>query len=300
MGITSRQALDCFLSDDLIGLGMEADADRRQLHPEGVVSYVVARKVCVMLPDFGARVDEAVDVGATSLTLLGEMADLAAWETLLAGLSGSTSLWLHGLSATIVAELARSSGLALKEVLRRLQAAGLRSLAGDDAGLLPCEDTGRCSMQDWLAVHRAAHGLGLPSTATMRFCAGETIEQRVAHLDALGGLQRETGGFVSFRPSAAPLPNFDEATAVEYLKTLAIARMVLDTIPNIEGDWAAQGLKVLQMSLRFGANDVGPTLAGEALHNSDGTTEEDLRRVIRGGGFRPVERDAVYRTMFLS
>ncbi len=301
MSLTRQQALDCFASDDLIGIGMEADAVRRRLHPEGVVTYVANRTVDVSAPDLNAKIDEAVDAGATGLTLFGALPTLAAWETRLDQLRRRLpALWLHGLSATAINTLDFESHLSLEETLIRLQAAGLQSLSGSDAGILAREDPARCSVQNWLTVHRSAHLLGLPSAATMRFGAGESTEQRVAHLEALSQLQKETGGFFSFRPSSALLPNFEEATAVEYLKTLAIARMVLDTIPHLEADWGAQGLKVLQVALRFGANDTGSTFAGEALRNLDGTTEEDLRRVIRGAGLRPAERDTPYRTLFVS
>ncbi len=301
MGITHQQTLDCFASDDLIGIGMEADAVRRRLHPEGVVTYVANRTLCVTAPGADEKVAEAADAGATGLTLFGQLPTLAAWETLLASLRGRfPALWLHGLSATEIVTLAAQFSFTIEEMLMRLQAAGLQSLSGSDAGILSLNDPARCSTQNWFAVHRAAHTIGLPSTASMRFGAGETAENRVTHLEALHQLQQETGGFLSFRLSAAPLPNFEEVTAVEYLKTLAISRMVLDTISHHEADWPAQGLKVLQMALRFGVNDAGSTFAGESLQNPDGTTEEDLRRVIRGAGLRPAERDPAYRTTFLS
>lgn len=135
----------------------------------------------------------------------------------------------------------------------------------------------------------------------MTFGAGESFEQRLNHLEAVRRLQEEAGGFtaftaVSFQPRKAGLSGFEEATAVEYLKTLAISRMVLDNVENVQIDLETQGLKVLQMGLRFGGNDVGSVL----LDGSDDTTEEDLRRVIRGAGFKPVQRDTLYRTMFLN
>jgi cyclic dehypoxanthinyl futalosine synthase len=110
-------------------------------------------------------------------------------------------------------------------------------------------------------------------------------------------LQEETGGFTAFIPVSAEAPNgreLDGVTAVERLKTLAISRMFLDNVENVQASWAGQGLKVLQMGLRFGANDVGS--AGVA----GGGSEEDLRRIIRDAGFRPVQRDTLYRTMFLN
>jgi cyclic dehypoxanthinyl futalosine synthase len=312
MGISREQALDCFESDDLIGIGMEADAVRRALHPEGVVSYVIDRTICYTAGDLDQKINEAVSLGATGIVLRGEISpstSLDWFEQMLASIHKQfPALWLHGLSATEICAIAASAAIPLEETIARLHGSGLSSISGSDAAILDdaVHTTGRrCSTAQWLAVHRAAHALGVPSTAAMLFGAGETMEHRLNHLEALRQLQEETGGFTAFIPAAfqpvtARVPGFEEATAVECLKTLAISRMVLDNIPNIEADWKIQGLKALQMALRFGANDVGSVMPGEALVATDGTTEEDLRRVIRGAGFRPVQRDPTYRTMFLS
>jgi cyclic dehypoxanthinyl futalosine synthase len=151
-------------------------------------------------------------------------------------------------------------------------------------------------------VHRTAHQLGMQTTAAMVFGSGETFEHRVNHLDALWQLQQETGGFTSFTPwSFAPqrssMRGFEEPTAVEYLKTLAISRMFLDNIENVQSNLETQGLKVLQVGLRFGGNDVGSVLLADG---ANATTEEQVRQVIRDSGFRPVQRDTLYRTMFLN
>ncbi len=312
MGITRQQALDASSSDDLIGIGMEADAVRRRLHPEKIATYVIDRSICCTADLLDLKLAEAHELDATGITLLGDLPTLAAWEALLNRIHHShPALWLHGLSATAITALAAEAGLTTHDTLARLRGAGLQSLDGCEAGIL--DDTGilgdaaqatRCSVDAWLAIHRQAHRLGLPSTAAMRFGAGETLENRINHLEALRRVQEETGGFTAFistafQPAAA-MRGFEEATAVEYLRTLAIARIVLDTIPNIEADWAVQGLKVLQMALRFGANDVGSVYPGEGLDTPGGTTEEDLRRVIRGAGLQPVQRDPCYRTMYLA
>jgi cyclic dehypoxanthinyl futalosine synthase len=138
----------------------------------------------------------------------------------------------------------------------------------------------------------------------MIFAAGETFEYRVNHLEQVRRLQEETGGFMAFTPCsfqpqdrALTGRSSDEATAVEYLKMLAISRLYLDNIENIQSNLTTQGLKVLQMGLRFGGNDVGSVMPAGA---SQSATEEDLRRVIRDAGFRPVQRDTLYRTLFLS
>ena len=180
MGITRQQALDCFASDDLIGIGMEADAIRRTLHPGGVVTY---------------------------------------------------------------------------------------------------------------AIGPAEPASNVKSTATMTIGQGESVEQRIEQLEKLRSEQEESGAFTAFRLVTSTALAPDDPTAVEYLKTLAISRLYLDNIANIEASLDTQGLKVLQMTLRFGANDAG------AISE---TTEEDIRRVIRGAGLKPVERDADYRTHFLA
>lgn len=312
MGISREQALDCFNSDDLIGIGMEADAVRRNLHPEGVVTYVIDRPVSYATAGIHDKVDEALSMGASGIVLRGEVlpgVTIAWFERLLTDLKASfPTLWLHGLSATEIATLATQSGLSLETTIARLQAGGLDSISGSDAGILDdtvSSATPRCTTTAWFEVHRTAHRLGMQTTAAMLFGSGESAEHRINHLEAVRRLQEETGGFSAFtpvpaQPAAIGIQGFEEATAVEYMKTLSISRMFLDTIPNLQADWSTQGLKVLQMALRFGSNDVGSVMPTEGLTTPDGTTEEDLRRVIRGAGFRPVQRDTMYRTVFLT
>jgi cyclic dehypoxanthinyl futalosine synthase len=313
MGITRQQALDCFASDDLIGIGMEADALRRTLHPEGVVSYTIDHPLDSSTPDLDAAYASArksIDMGATGLLLraaAGQPVTLPHYEALFTGIKQRfPNLRLHGLSATQILALAAAAQLPLRDTLARLQTAGLDSI---DSHALILNDEIRahvaptkCSTADWLAVHRTAHELGLSSTATMVFGVGETAAQRIDHLELLRQLQAETGGFTSFTPLAYTTGglNLPEPTAVEYLTTLAISRLYLDNIQNLQGSWATQGLKVLQMGLRFGGNDVGSVLLEERFGKPGGATEEELRRIIREAGFKPVQRDTLYRTMFLN
>ncbi len=301
MGISREQALDCFRSDDLIGIGMEADAVRRRLHPESVVSYVVDRTIdCAGLDgDFEGACDvvcglvgETLDAGGTAVLLrgvAGEGRDIGRVERLCAGIKQRhASIWLQGLSAAEVVGIADASGMTLRDTVLRLRDAGLDSIAGDGAEI--------GALEAWVEVHRAAHGVGMRTAAAMVFGGGETLEQRVDCLEAARRLQEETGGFAAFVPLSFHTPGgreLDDATAVESLKVLAISRMMLDNVENLQSNWATQGLKVRQMGLRFGGNDVGSVGIG-------GGSEEDLRRVIRDAGFRPVQRDVAYRVMFLS
>ena len=214
-----------------------------------------------------------------------------------------------------ILNIAEVSGLSIRDTIARLRDAGLDSIPGGGAEVLDDEVRRRisrlkCTTQEWLEVHRVAHSLGMRTTATMMFGCGETIEHRVNHLDHIRRLQEETGGFTAFIPWTFQKENTslgrsvrEEATAVEYLKTLAIAWLYLDNIVNIQSSWVTQGLKTCQVGLRFGANDVGSTMIEENVvsaagaHHSAG--EEDLRRLIRDAGFIPKQRDTLYRSLML-
>jgi cyclic dehypoxanthinyl futalosine synthase len=323
MGLNRNEALDCFASDDLIGIGMEADAVRRGLHPEGVVSYTVDREIDVAEALGEAepagvleRVQEAVELGGTGVRLRGGVGHgekIESFERLLRAVKARfPAIWLQCFSASEILEIADHSKLSVEETLVRLKAAGLGSITGRDAAIL--EDTVRrratrrtCRSVDWLETHRTAHRLGIRSAASVRFGMGETLEQRVDHLEAIRALQAETGGFTSFTPLAADAKHlaasgrdWEEPTSVEYLTTLAVSRLMLDNVANVQASWENQGLKVVQMALRFGANDVGAVgLERSAGGPSQGATEEELRRLIRDAGFRPVQRDTVYGVMYL-
>jgi cyclic dehypoxanthinyl futalosine synthase len=324
MGISRKEALDCFASDDLVGIGMEADALRRQLHPEGVVTYTLDGNINYgestptkttpsrsTLNSIYLSVEDTIARGGTSITFSGKAASsqsLSWFEELFSNTKKRfPEVWLHCLSASEILAIAESSKLTVQDTIERLRDAGLDSIPGDDAAIL--DDAVRhqtvrmrWTADDWITVHRTAHTLGMQSTATMMFGGGETVEHRLNHLEAVRQLQQETGGFTSFTPwSFAPQSQaargFEEATAVEYLKTLAISRMYLDNIENIQSNLETQGLKVLQMGLRYGGNDAGSILLAEG---ANAATEEQVRHVIRDAGFKPVQRDTLYRTMFLN
>jgi cyclic dehypoxanthinyl futalosine synthase len=309
MAITRKQALDLFRSDDLIGLGMEADAVRRRLHPEGVVTYMLDRSILYPsasdLDTTFQKIDEILESGGVGVHLQGDLrpgVKIDGLESVVRAIKQRyPKIWLRGFSAPAILALAEISHLPLQQAITRLRDAGLDSISGEATHLHADEKTAsQCSVENWLVVHRTAHQLGMPTAAVMAFGAGESLEQRVDFLDQIRRLQEETGGFTAFVPRSASLAgrSMEEATAVEYLKALAISRLYLDTIDNVQATWAAQGLKVLQMGLRFGANDVGAAIPEE--HPAKATTEEELRRIIRDAGFKPVQRDSMYRTMLLS
>jgi cyclic dehypoxanthinyl futalosine synthase len=322
MGISREDALDCFKSDDLIGIGMAADAVRRRLHPEGVVSYTIDRKLSYIntLPPAAAAealipgIAKTLEMGGQAIVLQGEVtpeATITWFETLLTETKNRfPSLWIHGLSATEILTIADQSQLKLNDTIARLRDAGLDSIPGNDAAILDdaVQHQGprsKWKTADWTNVHRTAHHLGIRTTATMIFGSGETFEHRVNHLESIRQLQEETGGFTAFtpwtfQPQTSAARGFEEATAVEYLKTLAISRMYLENIENVQANLETQGLKVLQVGLRFGGNDVGSVGLEDTAPAAHATTEEQLRQVIRDAGFKPRQRDTLYRTMFLN
>ncbi len=296
MPISPEQALDCFASDDLIGIGMEADAIRRRLHPEGVVTYTIDSILDPAAP-IRPQVEAAIEEGAAGVILrTPQPLGLPAFELLVKTIrQAHPAMRVQALSAPEILALAGASHLSPRELLARLKAAGLDTLPGSGASCLDPEP--------WFAVHRAAHEAGILTTAEMLFGAGESMQQRVAFLESLRALQSETGGFLAFTLTSAPSPtgrDLDDPTAVEYLKTLAICRMVLDNIPHLQTSAQHQGLKVLQMSLRFGGNDAGSVHPVAVSKHSQDASEEEVRRIIRDAGFRPAQRDALYRTLFLN
>ncbi len=348
MSVTREQALEMFQSDDLVGIGMEADAIRRKWHPDGIVSYIIDRNInytnlCTEYCTFCAfyapikgkgrekgyvldfdtiynKIQETVEMGGTGILMQGGLnPDLKIewFEKLFRGIKERfPQVWLHCLSASEILGICDFSNISLEECLRRLHDAGLQSIPGGGAEILDDEVRFKiarlkCRTEDWLNVHRTAHKLGMKTTATMMFGVGESFEHRINHFQRIYDLQEETGGFTAFIPwtfqpkhTALGGKGWDEATAVEYLRTLAISRIFLSNFPNVQASWVTQGLKVCQLGLRFGGNDVGSVMLEEnvvkAAGTSNCTTEEELRRIIRDAGFRPVQCDTLYRTYFLN
>jgi cyclic dehypoxanthinyl futalosine synthase len=348
MSLTREQALDMFRSDDLIGIGMEADAVRRSKHPDGIVTYIIDRNInytnyCTEYCTFCAfykplkgplagqgyildfdtiydKIRETVELGGTGVLMQGGLhPDLKIdyFEKMMSGIKQRfPQVHLHCFSASEILAIAEYSEITVEDTIRRLRDAGLDSIPGGGAEILDDEVRFKiarlkCRTEEWLSVHRIAHKLGMRTTATMMFGVGENFEHRVNHFQRIYDLQQETGGFTAFIPWTFQPKNtalggrgWDEATSVEYLKTLAISRIFLDNFDNVQASWVTQGLKVLQMGLRFGGNDVGSVMIEEnvvkAAGTSNCTTEEELRRIIRDAGFRPVQRDSLYRTFFLN
>ncbi|MGD0202065.1 MAG: cyclic dehypoxanthinyl futalosine synthase [Bryobacteraceae bacterium] len=339
-----EEALDLFRSPDLIATGMAADAVRRKLHSEGVVTYIIDRNInytnfcteyctfCAFYRPLGhpegyilaketifEKIRETIELGGTGILMQGGLhpeLKIEWYEDLLRSIKQRFSIHLHCFSSPEIVNIAEVSGLSVRETIARLRDAGLDSIPGGGAEIL--DDAVRqrvsrlkCSTEEWAGVHLEAHRLGMRTTATMMFGCGETDQERLNHLDVVRRIQEETGGFTAFIPWTFQRENTalarsvkEETTGVEYLKTLAISRLYLKNIDNLQASWVTQGLKTCQLALRFGANDVGSVMIEENVVSSAGThhraSEEELRRIIRDAGFVPKQRDTLYRTLFLN
>ena len=280
---------------------MEADKVRQKLHPEGIVSYTVQGEVNLEHVDDIEKILDSVRLtasGVSSLALTGNLrtsASLQQCSHLIRLLKRQFGISISGFSPSQLAKLAAESNLPLDNAVEQLRDAGLDSIGTQRTRL------GGNHPAPWREAHWSAHKAGMKTTANIIFEAGEAIERRIESLETIERMQNETGGFIS------AVPTFEkgaeqEPTAVEYLKTLAILRLYLPNISNCEDSWRGAGLKVCQVGLRFGGNDlgsVGPIDASAGDKKPAEVTAGELRRLIRDAGFAPKERDALYATYFL-
>ncbi len=343
MPITQQQALDWLQSDDLLGLGMAAQQVRSQKNDPRIATYQIDRNInytnfcteycsfCAFYRPMGSqegyilpfeeicrKIDEMLELGGTGILLQGGLhADLKIewYEDLLRSLRARyPQVHLHCFSAPEIINIAELSGLTLRDTIARLRDAGLASIPGGGAEILDDEVRRRisrlkCTADEWEQVHRTAHSLGLRTTATMMFGCGEELRHRVNHLERVRRLQEETGGFTSFIPWMFAPENtslgkrVEQATAVDYLKVLAVSRLYLDNIDHIQTSWLTPGIKVCQVGLQFGADDVGSILIEENVVYAAGvrnrTNEAELRRIISDAGYIPAQRDTLYRSYVL-
>jgi len=321
----------------LLELGLAADMRRRALHPEGVVTYIVSRNVnytnvCTTACSFCAfyrprghgdayvldrsqmarKIEETISLGGIELLLQGGLhPDLAVewYEDLFRWVkSNYPSINLHALSPEEIWHIARTSQISLEETIDRLVASGLDSIPGGGAEVLDDEVRRRiaplkCSTDEWIAVMRAAHLKGLKSTATLMFGVGEEARHRVNHFLRLRELQDETRGFTAFicwtfQPEHTRLAPSDNS-AHAYLRTNALARLVLDNVPNFQASWVTMGGGVAQASLHMGCNDFGSVMIEENVVSAAGTTFQmdslEVERHIRDAGFTPARRNMRYQ-----
>jgi cyclic dehypoxanthinyl futalosine synthase len=335
--VDAEEALALYTQAPTLLLGSLADGIRARKHPGRVVTYIIDRNVnytniCVARCNFCAfyrpvghgdgyvlsfeeifrKIDETMAVGGVQLLLQGGHnpdLPLAWYEDLFRAVkSRYPGFKLHALSPSEVLHLSRLTKLSTEQVIARLIDAGLDSIPGGGAEilvdrvrkLLNCY--GKSTSDEWLRIMEEAHHAGLKTTATMMYGSVETVEERIEHLVRLREVQDRTGGFTAFiawsyQPEHTELGLF-EATGVDYLRTLATARIVLDNFPNLQASWVTQGGKVGQMSLAFGANDMGSVMIEENVVRAAGASycmdEIEIVRNVENAGFTPKRRSMHY------
>ena len=334
--ITKEEALLLWQEADFFTLGALAREVRFRLHPERIVTYIVDRninytnvclsgcKFCAYYAPPGSergyllseeelfkKIEETIALGGTQILLQGGLhpdLPLSFYEDMLRKIKERfPSIHLHAFSPPEICHFAQISGLSVEEVLRRLIQAGLDSIPGGGAEILVDRvrekiSPRKCSAQEWLEVMRTAHKLGLKTTATMMFGHVETMEDRLEHLDRLRTLQDETQGFTAFIPWPFQPGNTElrvpKVLPVEYLKMLALSRLYLDNIPNLQASWVTQGPKVAQVALEYGANDFGSTMIEENVVAAAGVSHrlsiEEIEKIIRDAGYTPRRRRMDY------
>lgn len=336
--ISSDEAIRIFEEADLLTIAETADQIRQRLHPDNVISYIIDRNInytnvcnqfcsfcafyrvkgdsdAYVLPDhvIYKKVEETLALGGTGILMQGGVhPDLKIdyYEQLLSGIKQRFSIHCHCFSPPEILNIAKVSKLTVREVFIRLKQAGLDSMPGGGGEILDDEIRSdisplKCKTEDWLMVHREAHRLGLRTTGTMMIGVGETIVHRIRHLQRIRDLQDETRGFTAFIPWTFQSENTDlakrdlpEVTAAEYLRLLALSRLFLDNIANVQVSWLTVGLKVGQVGLRFGVNDMGSIMIEENVISAAGArnraNDAELRRVISDAGFVPRQRTTLY------
>ena len=333
--LSVEQALALYQNSDLLELGLLADAVRRRLHPEPLVTYIIDRNInytdiCISACKFcaffkapeeeggkvlsrqelGRKIEETIELGGRQILLQGGLhpdLPLSFYEEMLRFIK-SYRVHVHGFSPPEIFHFAQLSGMSSRQVLERLRGAGLDSMPGGGAEIL-CDRVRsqiaprKCTAEQWLAIMAEAHQLGMRTTATMMFGHLETPAERLEHLARIRELQDRTGGFTAFipwpfQPDNTVLAGLAKASAYEYLRTLAISRIFLDNVANIQASWVTQGPKIAQLSLFFGANDFGSTMIEENVVAAAGVsfrlTEEEIRRLVEGAGFRARRRRMDY------
>ncbi len=325
-----------FNHHNIVEIAALADYVRWKKHPDPVVTYIIGRNVnytnicwvrcsfCnfyrkpgeeggYVLPkeQIFQKIQEMVDVNGVEVLMQGGLnpkLKIEWYEDLLSSIMEKfPNVILHAFSPAELIYIKNISKISMAETLTRLKKAGLHSVPGGGAEILtdrvrqfisPYKDTA----EEWLDCMRVAHQVGLKSSATMMYGSVDTFEDRVEHLIKLRDLQDETGGFTAFiawnyQPDGTELGG-ERASAYDYLRTIAISRIMLDNFPSLQASWVTQGPKIGQLSLRYGVNDFGSTMMEENVVSAAGCVFtvpiEEIERLIIDSGFTPRRRYTRY------
>ena len=329
--------LELYERADLLELGALADSERWRLHPANEVTYIIDRNinytnVCVAdcqfcafyrrpkhregyvlsFEEIGRKIDECKALGGVQILMQGghnPYIPLEWYLDLMRYIKQHHPIHIHGFSPSEVVFFSERFGLSVAEVIRELKAAGLDSIPGGGGEILVDEVRQRVAKKkaqtdEWLGVQEEAHRQGMRTSVTMMYGLGESNADRIEHLFRVRDLQARTGGFTAFicwplQPEGTPgMSHYRKTDAVTYLRTLAISRIVLRNVPNLQSSWVTMGHKVGQVALRFGANDYGSLMMEENVVSAAGTTHRttlvEIERLIRDAGYEPRHRRQDY------
>ena len=334
-----RSYLDFYERTPLLELGEAADRMRWALHPEQVVTYIIDRNinytnVCVAdckfcafyrrpkdregyvlsFEEIGRKIDAVKALGGVQILMQGGHNPYIPFEwylDLLRYIKRNHPIHIHGFSPSEIDFFAGRFGMTIEEVIRALVSAGLDSIPGGGGEILVQEVRDRVAKKKagadrWLEVMEIAHRLGLKTSVTMMYGLGESPADRIEHLFRVRDVQRRTGGFTAFicwplQPENTAMADTPKTDAATYLRTQAIARIVLEEVPNIQASWVTMGPKIGQVALRFGANDFGSLMMEENVVSAAGTTYcmtlEEMRRMIADAGYEPKQRRQDYTVL---
>jgi len=334
-----KSFLDLYERAPLLELGRLADAQRWQLHPENVVTYIIDRNinytnVCVAdckfcafyrrpkhlegyvlsFEEIGRKIDEVKALGGVQILMQGghnPYIPFAWYLDLLRYIKRHHPIHIHAFSPSEIDFFAGRFGMSIEEVLKELMAAGLDSIPGGGGEILVQEIRDQVAKKKagadrWLEVMGIAHRLGLKTSVTMMFGLGESLADRIEHLVRVRETQAQSRGFTAFicwplQPEHTELEHLGKTDAVTYLRTQAIARLLLDNVPNIQASWVTMGPKIGQVALRFGANDFGSLMMEENVVSAAGTTWRmtlpEMRRLIADAGYTPKQRKQDYTVL---
>ena len=333
----TRDLLDFFTNAPLLELGAEADRVRQQLHPHNTVTYIVDRNinytnVCVADCGFcafyrrpkdaegwtlsyeqiGAKIDEAKALGGVQILMQGGHNPYIPFEwylDLLRYIKTYHPIHVHGFSPSEVDFWAKLYRMDARDVIRELQKAGLDSIPGGGGEILVQRVRDEVAKKKagadrWLEIMEIAHQEGMKTSVTMMYGIGETLAERLEHLERVREVQARTGGFTAFicwplQPENTPrMSHMQKTDAVDYLRTVAISRIALPNVPNIQSSWVTMGMKVGQTALRFGCNDFGSLMIEENVVSAANTTHrtsiEEMERLIHDAGFASARRRQDY------
>ncbi len=336
--IDAAEGLTLFRNADLLTLGELANMIRKRLHPGKLVTFIVDRNInytniCVNKCKFCAfyreaespeayllpkevifkKIDETIAQGGTQILMQGGVhPDLGIeyFEDLFSSIKERYTIQVHSLSPSEISYIARKANLSISDTLIRLRASGLDSIPGGGAEILVDRVRKKVSpnkirWRQWADVMIEAHKLGMPTSATMMFGSLETDREVVEHMIRLRDVQDRTGGFTAFIPWTYQPGNTElggrSATGVEYLKVLALSRIMLDNFANVQASWVTQGAKIAQVALEFGANDFGSTMIEENVVAAAGISfrmsRQEIVHLIKDAGYAAAQRDTTYNIL---